>query len=157
MKFSEEQIQQIKQWTVNLNSISELQDAINKTFNEHLTYMDVRFLLDDLNINLQKTEESVPEPKQDENEELPAEGELVDEGATVSVTVDPVTRPGCVVNGSVRFSDGESATWKLDELGRLALKPSKAGYRPSSEDVAKFQEALQKQLNSFGNSRGLGF
>lgn len=67
--------------------------------------------------------------------------------------MDPVTRPGMLVNGSVTFSDGQKATWGLDQLGRVALQPETSGYRPSDNDRIEFQSALQKQLSEM-STRG---
>ena len=50
--FSEEQLQQLQQWVSEIQSVSELQTKINATFNTHLTYLEVRFLLDDLKLEL---------------------------------------------------------------------------------------------------------
>jgi hypothetical protein len=51
-----------------------------------------------------------------------------------------------MVSGRVTFSDGNTAEWYLDELGRLGLMPKKSGYRPSAADVQQFQLALETQL-----------
>ena len=140
--FSTDQIEQIRQWASETTQLSELQTRINDTFKSHLTYMDLRFLLDDHSITL-KTEEAAPEAEKTE-----PQGEWVDEGPTgsVSVSVDPVTQPGFLINGQVTFSDGQKASWHLDELGRIGLKPNKMGYRPTQEDLMQFQQSVQQQI-----------
>jgi hypothetical protein len=70
--------------------------------------------------------------------------------AEVSVTVDQVTRAGAVVSGKVRFSDGQSAEWYLDQMGRMGLAPAQKGYRPSQEDVMAFQVELQNAMAQLG-------
>ena len=52
--FSEEQIQQLQQWVTETQSVGELQTKINTSFNKHLTYLEVRFLLDDFHLELKK-------------------------------------------------------------------------------------------------------
>jgi len=54
------------------------------------------------------------------------------------------------ISGSVTFSDGVSATWALDQMGRLALKAASPGYRPPQEDLREFQLALQRELQKQG-------
>jgi hypothetical protein len=68
----------------------------------------------------------------------------------VSVTVDVVARPGALVSGGVTFSDGQKATWYLDEMGRLGLVPAQQGYKPTTEDVQAFQLALQNEMQKMG-------
>jgi hypothetical protein len=68
----------------------------------------------------------------------------------VAVTLDRIVKPGSVVSGTVRFSDGVSASWMLDQLGRLAIDAGKPNYRPSPEDVQAFQIELRNLLQSRG-------
>ena len=149
--FSKEQLQQLQQWVSEIQSVSELQTKINATFNTHLTYLEVRFLLDDLQLELKKKEAKVEEDvsKTDSNV-----ANFVNEG--VQVQVDPVTRPGMIFNGNVRFSDGQSASWGLDQFGRISLKPEQEGYKPSQEDIAQFQELLQQQLSELSQKKAFG-
>jgi hypothetical protein len=50
----------------------------------------------------------------------------------------------------VKFSDGETATWYMDQMGRLGLGPKKQGYKPSAADVQSFQMALENELAKLG-------
>ena len=68
----------------------------------------------------------------------------------VSLTVDSVTRPGAMVSGNVKFSDGKSASWFLDQYGRLGLAAKEQGYRPPEADLREFQTALQSELAKLG-------
>ena len=149
--FSEEQIRQLQQWVTETQSVGELQTKINASFNTHLTYLDVRFLLDDLQLELKKKETQVDTEteKSDTDAVIPA-----NEG--VQVQVDPVTRPGMIFNGNVRFSDGQGASWGLDQFGRISLKPEQEGYKPSQADIARFQELLQQQLSELSQKKAFG-
>ncbi len=152
--FTPEQIEQMRAEARKLRSVGELQTYINSTFGMRLTYLETRFLMDDYALELAEPKPSAPEQKPQTLTD-PIEGDVIDEGGgTVRVSVDPVTRPGKVVNGTVTFSDGKTATWGLDALGRLSLSPTQIGYRPSQEDMIQFQEALQEQLAN--GRRGLG-
>jgi hypothetical protein len=64
--------------------------------------------------------------------------------------VDQIARPGSVTSGSVKFSDGETATWQMDQYGRLGLGPKKQGYKPTQADVQSFQLALEAELTKLG-------
>ena len=66
------------------------------------------------------------------------------------MTVDHLARPGALVSGGVTFSDGQTATWDLDETGRLGLTTKQTGYKPTPEDVKAFQVELQGQLQKMG-------
>lgn len=151
MSLSKEQIEIIKTWMPNIFSIGDLQTKVNETFGTHLTYLETRFLLDDYSLVLaQKAQPTPSEP----TPTAPAPEEASPAG--VQVSIDPVTRPGCVVNGSVTFSDGQSATWQLDSFGRLGLKPSQQGYRPPQEDIAEFQKELQKKMSEHSKRNAFG-
>ena len=78
----------------------------------------------------------------------PPAGNDVD--GSVSVEVDRLIKPGAIVSGTVTFSDGVSATWMLDQLGRLAIDPSQPGYRPSDADNEAFVRALQAEIAKKG-------
>jgi hypothetical protein len=84
--------------------------------------------------------DSTPEPS---NAGAPPAGK-------VSVSVDQLARPGAVVSGKVTFSDGKSADWYLDQMGRLGVVPRDKGYKPSAADVQAFQMQLQNELAKLG-------
>jgi len=64
--------------------------------------------------------------------------------------VDQLTRPGAVVSGKVTFSDGNSASWYIDQTGRLGVVPEQQGYRPPQADMQQFQAALEAELSKLG-------
>ncbi len=151
---SEEQKREIANWVAEGVGLSDIQKKINTDFGIVMTYMDVRFLVDDLNLTLKDEEEEVT-PKVDE------EGEGQDKASVdspldgtmggVSVELDTVNPPGAMASGSVIFSDGQSKKWTLDQFGRLGLSGGDVDYKPSDEDVAEFQKQLDTAL------RGRGF
>jgi len=136
-----EQTDALKQSAAKGATMSDLQRQLKEDFGFSLTYMDTRFLILDLGIEL--IEEVKEEPK---DEEKPAP---VPTGK-VSVTKDAITLPGALVSGKVTFSDGESAIWMLDESGRPGLDPDTSGYRPSQEDTADFQQQLRALIQEGG-------
>jgi hypothetical protein len=153
MNLTEEHKKLVASWIAAGASLSDVQRRLKEECQIGLTYMDVRFLVDDLNLQLKE------QPKQSEAVERLAEakqqGEQERETAApapaggVQVTLDTITKPQALVSGKVTFSDGETAEWMLDQTGRLGLNPSKPGYRPSQQDVMSFQQELQRVVQGF--------
>ena len=149
---------EISKWVADGMGLSEVQKKIDDEFGIVMTYMDVRFLVDDLNLTLGDEEEPEPQESDDSNadpgsqdtDDLTPESSLLGESG-VSVEVDPVTPPGAMASGSVTFSDGQQKKWSLDQFGRLGLSGGNEGYKPSDEDVMEFQKKLDSAL------RGKGF
>jgi hypothetical protein len=50
----------------------------------------------------------------------------------------------------VTFSDGNTASWQLDQTGRLGIIAKTPGYRPPPADVPQFQAALEAELSKMG-------
>lgn len=170
MSLSNEQKIAVAEWVRDGLSLSDVQKRIQSEFGVLLTYMDVRFLVDDLDLELSdkppahfaKQEAVKPAasgsktPASAGSERTSAvDSELVDDtssggSGSVSVTLDQVSRPGALVSGSVTFSDGVGAQWHLDQMGRLALNASTPGYKPSQDDVMRFQMELQRLVEERG-------
>jgi hypothetical protein len=140
-KLTPDQIGSLKQRAAEGASMSDLQRHLKEEFGHTLTYMDTRFLILDLGIEL------VEEPKVEEKkEEKPAP---IPTGE-VTVTMDTLTLPGAMVSGKVTFSDGETAIWMLDQTGRPGLDPDTPGYRPTQEDILEFQQQLRALIQKSG-------
>ena len=73
------------------------------------------------------------------------------DGETV-VEISKLVRPGAAVSGSVKFASGVTAEWFLDQMGRLGLDAVKGG-EPTREDIAAFQQALQKEVEKMYGGR----
>ena len=138
MNLSPSQIEEIKAAVSSGAKLAEIQKLILNKFDISMTYMDVRFLVDDLNIEL-KEAEAPKEPTHEPKQEIPQPG-------TLHVDIDPVQRPGAMAGGKVVFSDGVSATWELDYEGRLRLDGTPDNYQPSPEDIQGFRTKLQSIL-----------
>jgi hypothetical protein len=161
MELTDEQKRKIAVWIEEGMKLSDIQHRLADEENVHLTYMQVRFLVDDMKLTPKDTTPREPEasigsaaPAQpaiaDTLVPQPAEQNMPATGSRVAVKVDEITRPGSVVSGSVTFSDGKKAGWHLDHLGRLGMVPDEQGYRPPQSDVAEFQLALEKELTRLG-------
>jgi len=151
MDLSEEQKQTVTGWVGEGLGLSDVQVRLKSELDIALTYMEVRFLVDDLDLNLQDPVEEVKaETPDSDGSAVDANAELIGDGSGVSVEVDKIQRPGAVVSGSVTFSDGHNGTWHIDQMGRLSISPGTDGYKPSDEDMAEFQQVLQQELKSKG-------
>jgi hypothetical protein len=140
-QLSGEQITDIKSWAAGGAQLPDIQLRMKEEFGFSLTYMDTRFLVLDLGIELieEKKEEPAAELKQ----------ATVPTGA-VSVKMDAIALPGAIVSGKVVFSDGEAGIWMLDQTGRPGLDPDTPGYAPSREDLVEFQKQLRALIESTG-------
>ncbi|MFW6151733.1 MAG: hypothetical protein ACOC6C_02040 [Verrucomicrobiota bacterium] len=155
MNLNDEQKQAVEKWVDEGCGLAEIQNRLSDEFGVSTTYMDVRFLLIDLGLEIKEKESAEPDLPpglQDAAAGVP-EGAVPGKQAGssgVSVTVDKLTKPGSVVNGEVVFSDGVRGSWSLDQMGRLAISAEREGYNPSEEDLASFQEELKNQLQRRG-------
>ena len=162
MSLTEEQKQQVIKWIAEGNKLADVQRRLADEFDVRLTYMEARFLIDDL----QLTPLDPPEPAKspmtaeapapagvapDTTESLLESPAAASAGAgKVALNVDEITKPGTIVSGSVTFSDGGKAAWYLDQMGRLGMNPVSPGYRPPEPDIEAFQMALDKELTRLG-------
>jgi hypothetical protein len=148
MSLTDSQKTAVSTWIADGKSLADVQGLLREEFSISMTYMEVRFLVDDLDIAFAE-----PEPEATEEVDAQAETpELVETPAgAVTVDVDPIPRPGALVNGSVVFSDGVSLGWQLSSTGQLGLIPGDdPDYRPNPEDLQNFQDQLQEVLRQKG-------
>ncbi len=159
MNLTDEQRQRVTAWILEGAKISEVQNRLVSEFGIKLTYMEARFLVDDLKLTPKDPEPPkvvappaaapAADPAKLTAEKNPAPaGTLPASG--VSVSVDQITKPGAIVSGKVNFSDGQTADWYLDQTGRLGVVPKQTGYKPSAADVQDFQLALQQEVAKLG-------
>jgi len=142
-KLTPDQISALKQRAAEGASMSDLQRHLKEEFGFSLTYMDTRFLILDLGIEL------IEEPKEPEKKEEDTKPAPVPTGK-VTTTMDTLTLPGALVSGKVTFSDGETAIWMLDQSGRPGLDPDTPDYRPSQDDIMEFQVQLRELIQKSG-------
>lgn len=168
MNLDEAQKQKVATWLDQGLKLSEIQAKLAAELGVKLTYMEVRFLVDDLKLTPKDPEPpkvEAPANAQASGDAATADEPMPDEGAAdgsmeedaappgagqVSVTVDALAKPGMVVSGGVTFSDGNKAAWYLDQYGRLGVAPEQQGYKPPPVDVQSFQLALQRELQKLG-------
>ncbi len=156
MELQEEHKDKIRSWAAEGCGLSEIQRRLSEECDITMTFMDVRFLILDLGVEIQeknkKEEKKEPSSVADDTP-APRPDAMMDAPAgdgSVSVEIDRVMKPGALVSGSAVFSDGVAATWMLDQAGRLALQGPTPEYRPSPEDIQSFQQVLQQELGKRG-------
>jgi len=152
MELTHEQKQQVAEWVQAGDGLADVQRKLESEFDVQMTYMDVRFLVDDLDVELvDKTKASPSDVTKEPAKPVSAEAELVDDTRGPRVEVDAVQRPGAMVSGTVAFSGGHSMGWQVDEMGRLGLIPTEGdSYRPTEEELMDFQSALESELRKKG-------
>jgi len=152
MQLTDDQKQEVAHWIASGASLSDVQQRLDEKFGVRVTYMEARFLVDDLKL--------VPQEKVQPVEKKPVEPETTEVappteaapamGGGVRVVMDEIVHPGALVSGKVSFSDGVTAEWSLDRTGRFSLVPSQEGYRPSPTDFAEFRKCLERELAKQG-------
>ena len=156
MNLNDTQRSQVSRWVADGMKLSEIQTKAAAELGLRLTYMEVRFLVDDLKLTLKDPEPPKPPVPPAPPAPIPAPAESAPLPAAspaaggVSVTVDQVARPGAMVSGKVTFSDGQLADWYLDQSGRLGVVAQQQGYKPSQADVQAFQLGLEREMQKMG-------
>ena len=150
MDLTKEQVDFVSNLVNSGESIAKIQSLLKENFSLSLTYMDVRFLVDDLGVNYPKVIED--QDSKIKEEEFNDSNKLIDSSNKgVIVDIDAVVRPGALVSGTVVFSDKVKMNWQLSSAGQLGLIPGDdPDYRPLPEDMQSFQEQLQKVLQEKG-------
>src|SRR5687767_1631503 len=123
MNLEEGQRRKVAEWIEQGAKLSEIQTRIGKEFGISMTYMDVRFLIDDLKLKPKDTQPTAPvtvavpakQPAPAAPEKTLAGTPASEEKSAtgVSVVVDQVARPGSIVSGKVKFSDGKGGAWLI--------------------------------------------
>ncbi len=168
MSLTPEQKQIVSTWVTDGDNLSVVQKKLLEEFNITMTYMDVRFLVDDLELILKD-----PAPKADTSDvsktpaptpaaapaDDDADVELEDAvpptpaaGGNVTVSIDQIClNPNAIASGDVTFSDGVTGKWIVDQSGRPGFTQiSQDGYRPSPEDGQAFMQELSAALQAKG-------
>lgn len=168
MSLTPEQTAAVSSWVAAGDNLSTIQKKLRDEFQVAMTYMDVRFLVDDLNLQLKDAPQKVdandvskaqPKPAAPAADAadtaLPGEEDLAGEAPPaggVVLDVDSVTLiPGALASGKVTFSDGVTGKWIIDHQGRPGFTEiSQPGYRPTPEDAQSFMRQLDAELQRRG-------
>lgn len=153
---TEDQIAQVRSWADEGSGISEIQKKLSEEFGVRVTYLETRFLLEDWKIEIRIPAKPEPEKPEEEVENIETDEDSDDlpdstaPGVKVKLSVDQVLRPGALVSGKAIFSGGQSASWWIDQMGRLGLDAVDPQFRPSEEESIAFQNELRAILRKSG-------
>ena len=177
MPLTPEQTAAVTSWVAAGDNLSAIQKKLIEQFKVSMTYRDVRFLVDDLNLALKDaapkvdasdlTKATPTKPAATaaspagpgaaaaggEDAEFGSDPDDVPSGATnVTVSLDKVVlTPGAIASGDVTFSDGVTGKWIVDNQGRPGFtKISQPGYRPTPADGEAFMQQLSAALQKRG-------
>ena len=115
-----------------------------------MTFMELRLLAAELQdirwsapepppAPAEKTAEPPADAPADQTEQPPADAPAA--GKT-TVEMNRVVRPGAAAEGTVSFGSGASATWVIDQFGRLGLEKVVGEY--TDTDIREFQQELAR-------------
>ena len=162
-KLTPVQITKVSQWVAEGSTLSAIQGRLSSELGISMTFLDVRFLVDDLNLTLQEKEEPKKAEEPVVEEQVPADAPGTDATppaapadavpvgpSNVKVEIDALAREATMVSGTVTFSDGQLADWSIDMEGRPGVVPRVPGYRPSQPDIVDFQTKLDLVLRQSG-------
>ena len=130
-------------------SLSEIQSMVNEKFNTKMTFMDIRILASELELDWRRREEeekAAETEKEAEKEESTTNSDTENAENTpgkTTVELNKIVRPGALASGSVHFASGVYAEWYIDNNGRLGLDKVVGG-RPTEQDIADFQTEMEK-------------
>ncbi len=176
-QLSDEQRQSIAAWVEGGDQLPDIQRKLDSELGHKLTYLDTRFLIEDLGLEIKVDEAPVdpageatsPEEVSPEEESgdgvsdeaspdlpddsPPASGEEdVPDAADVSasVTIDQIQRPGAIMSGKVTFGPDQTLSWWLDQMGQLGIDPGEGDFRPNEQQLMAFQRELQTAVQKQG-------
>ncbi len=127
-------------------SLNDIHKELQQEHGVKMTFMDLRLLSADLDIDWQALE---PEPEEEEESaEGLARAEIMEEEVGgVQVEVSKITRPNAAINGSVSFPvSGLKGDWTLDHYGQLGMDLNDPEAQPSEEEMMEFQTKLRTLL-----------
>jgi hypothetical protein len=151
-QLSSEQLAHVEQWASDGANLNQVQDRLRSEFGINLTYLDARLLMLDVGVRIKdRPKEAVKAP------EVSPEGVDADLNAadtmaagSVQLVADHITIPGAIISGKVSFSDGQMASWHMDQTGRLSLTGAPKGYQPPAADIPLFQQQLDMLMQRAG-------
>ncbi len=135
---TDDQVSRIREWADAGDGVPEIQKKLREEFDLRVTYLDTRF-------SSRRPEDRTEADSGARAREKPAPRKRMRrawktrsttprtvpmEGAGVTLTVDTVLRPGAIISGKADFGGGQTASWWLDQMGRLGLDTPDPSFRP---------------------------
>ncbi len=154
-------------------SLSDVQKLLESQYGLRMTYLDLRLLAADLQVNWEKQDKpkaaekpapaapapAAPAPEEtaepldnDEkivDDETEDDDQIEDEPAAsgeTQVELDESPIPGTVASGTVKFASGASGKWAVMRGGRLGFEADEGSAEPTEDDFAQFQVELRRKM-----------
>lgn len=138
---NDEQLNMVRHWAGQGTDLNGIQKKLQSECGIHLTYMEVRLLLLDHNIEIARE----PEPThQQPKPEAPATDQEQQAARGVEVTLDDIQHPGTLLSGKACFPGGAEGAWQIDQFGRLGW--SSLNGQPTPDEMRDFQQELSAML-----------
>lgn len=152
-KISAEQLELVRQWAAQGVDLNGIQKNLAAECGVHMTYMDVRFLLLDHDIEIAapqpKPAPKPAEPASDATEPAtePAPAPAADAPlfGKLELTLDEIQIPGALISGKVVFPSGTKGSWLIDQAGRFGFRELTG--TPTPQEMQDFQVQLTQMLS----------
>lgn len=149
-KVSNEQLEMVRRWASYGVDLNGIQKNLAAECGVHLTYMEVRFLLLDHNIEIARPQEKpAPEPAPSAAP-APAPAPAPTPAAPTAavkptVTLDDLQLPGTLLSGKCSFPSGTQGSWQIDQMGRFGW--SQLSGTPTPVELQAFEIELRAILS----------
>ena len=120
--------------------LKEVQKILAKDYDHHLTFMELRLLSADIEVNWEQFDPKIE--KDEEEKKMPAPPQVEE----VEVTKSSVVRPGAMMNGSFVAPSGSSGEWVISSMGQLEVNYNDDTITLTQEETQTFQEKLRELL-----------
>lgn len=154
-----EQKQLIFAWVEEGLDLNAIQKRLNDECDLRLTFMDTRFLILDLGLEI-KSPEKKPTPAATDTAAMAAttspaaatlaNTELEDTlpNGNLELSLDDVIPEGMAVTGKVKFPSGAHGSWFMDNQYRIGIDPAPASPEPTEKDMTIFEREIERFLRS---------
>lgn len=151
MTLTSEQHAAVQQWASEGATLNDIQQRLKQQFSLSITYLEARLLMLDLEVKVHdKPREKPPADPAPAPEPLPPSDTARDGVSGIKIAFDDLAIQGAMVSGKVTFTDGKTAAWYIDQMGRLGMRAPEPGYQPPPNDVPAFQQELDRVLAQAG-------
>lgn len=149
-KISAEMLEQVRRWAEQGVDLNGIQKNLASDCGVHMTYMELRFLLLDNDIEIASVAEATKPAPATEAAQAASPVENDDESGSpaagrVQVSLDEIQLPGALISGKATFPGGASGAWLIDQMGRFGWRELTG--TPSPQEMQEFQTELTQMLS----------
>lgn len=143
-KVNAEQLEAVRLWASQGIDLNGIQKNLVTECGVHLTYMEVRFLLLDHNIEIARPQEAAAPAPAPAPEPAPAPAPAADPmtGATPvkpTMSIDDIQIPGTILSGKCEFPSGTKVAWQIDQMGQLNCSQLSGTMTPEEQQAFVFE------------------